>query len=67
MWVAAAQMQSEAGQEVGFRRSGSSSAERHIVLQAYRFSLHQPPEITEEIFSKGQHQEFKKLNGKKTI
>ena len=64
MWVAAVQMPSEAGEEVGFMRSGSSSAKHHIVLQAYRFSLHQPPETT-EIFSKMQREEFKKMNGKK--
>lgn len=65
VWVAAVQMLSEAGEEVGFMRSGSSSAEHHIVLQAYRSSLHQPPETTEKIFSKVQHEEFKNLNGKK--
>lgn len=65
MWVAAVQMPSEAGEEVGFVASGSSSAEQHIVLQVYRSSLHQPPETTQKVFSKVQHEEFKKLNGKK--
>jgi len=57
-------MLSEAGEEGVFMRTESSSAEQHIVLQVYRSSPHQPPETT-EIFSKVQHEEFKKLNGQK--
>lgn len=56
MWVAAVQMPSEAGEEVRFMRRGRSSDTHHIVLQAYRSSLHHPPETSEKIFCKVQQE-----------
>lgn len=68
MLVAAVQMPSEAGEEVSFLRRGCSSDTDHIVLLAYRFSLHHPPETSEKIFCKMQQEKWKKKkkkNGKK--
>lgn len=60
MWVAAVQMPSEAGEEGSFMRRVSSSNKHQIVLQAYRSSLHHPPETSEKIFSKLQQEKLKK-------